>query len=37
MKQNRFYEKGLSFNPEGKLLKKFFENLPFELTSAQKR
>ena len=37
MKQNRFYEKGLSFNPEGKLLKKFFENLPFELTSAQKK
>ncbi|GLI53911.1 ATP-dependent DNA helicase RecG [Thermodesulfovibrio yellowstonii] len=37
IKQNRICEKGISFNPEGSLLKKFLENLPFKLTSAQQR
>lgn len=37
MKQSRLCEKGISFNPEGKLLKKFFENLPFKLTRAQEK
>ncbi|MEN2994945.1 MAG: ATP-dependent DNA helicase RecG [Thermodesulfovibrio sp.] len=37
LKQNRLCEKGISFNPQGNLLKKFFENLPFKLTSAQQR
>lgn len=37
MKQNRLCEKGISFNPEGKLLRNFFESLPFKLTKAQER
>ncbi|GAQ95424.1 ATP-dependent DNA helicase RecG [Thermodesulfovibrio aggregans] len=37
MKQSRLIEKGISFNPEGKLLRKFLENLPFKLTNAQQR
>lgn len=37
IKQNRLCEKGISFNPKGNLLRKFFENLPFKLTSAQNR
>jgi len=37
MKQNRIGEKGISFKPEGKLLKKFLENLPFKLTQAQQK
>lgn len=37
IKQNRICEKGISFNPEGDLLKKFLENLPFKLTSAQQK
>lgn len=37
MKQNRLGEKGISFKPEGKLLKKFLENLPFKLTQAQQK
>lgn len=37
IKQNRICEKGISFNPEGNLLKKFLENLPFKLTSAQQK
>lgn len=30
-------EKGTAFNPEGRLLQKFFQLLPFSLTEAQKR
>ncbi len=37
IKQNRLCEKGISFNPDGNLLRKFFENLPFKLTSAQQK
>ncbi|MGB9710470.1 MAG: ATP-dependent DNA helicase RecG [Thermodesulfovibrio sp.] len=37
MKQNRICEEGISFKPEGKLLKKFLENLPFQLTMAQQK
>lgn len=37
LKQNRIMEQGISFKPEGKLLKRFFESLNFRLTSAQKR
>ncbi len=37
IKQNRLAEKGISFSPTGRLLNVFFEKLPFNLTSAQKR
>ncbi|GAB5046584.1 ATP-dependent DNA helicase RecG [Thermodesulfovibrio sp. TK110] len=37
MKQNRLTEKGISFKPEGKLLRNFLENLPFQLTTAQQK
>ncbi|WP_353684587.1 ATP-dependent DNA helicase RecG [Thermodesulfovibrio sp. 3907-1M] len=37
MKQNRLAEKGISFKPEGKLLRNFLENLPFQLTTAQQK
>ncbi len=37
MKRGFTLEKGISFNPEGRLLKKFFELLPFRLTRAQEK
>ncbi|MEW6001837.1 MAG: ATP-dependent DNA helicase RecG [Nitrospirota bacterium] len=37
MKRTNVIEKGISFNPEGKLLKSLIEMLPFELTKAQER
>jgi len=37
VKKNREIEKGISFNPEGKLLKQFFSNLTFKLTTSQMR
>lgn len=37
LKFNRNIQKGISFNPEGKLLKAFIDNLPFSLTKAQQR
>lgn len=37
MKKGLTQEKGISFNPEGKLLRKFIEVLPFKLTMAQKK
>lgn len=37
LKRNRLAEKGLSLKPEGKLLQKFLSQIPFKLTSAQKR
>lgn len=37
MKKGFTQEKGISFNPEGKLLRKFIEILPFKLTMAQKK
>lgn len=37
LKFNRNIQKGISFNPEGKLLKAFIDNLPFSLTKAQQK
>lgn len=37
LKFNRNIQRGISFNPEGKLLKAFIDNLPFSLTKAQQR
>jgi ATP-dependent DNA helicase RecG len=37
MKRDFILEKGISFNPEGTLLKKLFEILPFRLTRAQEK
>jgi len=37
LKQNRLGEKGISFNPDGRLFNKFLKNLPFKLTQAQKK
>lgn len=37
LKQNRLAEKGISFNPDGRLLNKFMEKLPFKLTRAQQK
>ncbi len=37
MKRRSVLEKGISFNPEGKLLKKLLNELPFKLTGAQER
>ncbi|MCS7203218.1 MAG: ATP-dependent DNA helicase RecG [Thermodesulfovibrio sp.] len=37
LKFGRTSQKGISFNPEGKLLKAFLQKLPFSLTKAQQR
>lgn len=37
MQRNSIMEKGFVFNPEGHLLKRLFEALPFALTKAQER
>ncbi|HYA12344.1 MAG TPA: ATP-dependent DNA helicase RecG [Thermodesulfovibrionales bacterium] len=37
MKRGNVIEKGIAFNPEGKLLRKLIEMLPFRLTKAQER
>jgi ATP-dependent DNA helicase RecG len=37
MQRNSIMEKGFVFNPEGQLLKRLFEILPFRLTKAQER
>ncbi|MEN2986499.1 MAG: ATP-dependent DNA helicase RecG [Thermodesulfovibrionaceae bacterium] len=37
LKFGRTSQKGISFNPEGKLLKAFLKKLPFSLTKAQQR
>jgi ATP-dependent DNA helicase RecG len=37
MKKGAVLEKGISFNPEGKLLKRLLSKLPFKLTDAQER
>ena len=36
-KSGRILDKGISFNPAGKLLENFYSILPFDLTAAQKR
>ncbi|NWF51722.1 MAG: ATP-dependent DNA helicase RecG [Nitrospirae bacterium] len=37
IKQGKVIEKGISFNPEGNLIKKLIDILPFRLTDSQKR
>jgi len=37
MQRNSIMEKGFIFNPEGRLLKRLFDILPFRLTKAQER
>lgn len=37
IKKETVLEKGISFNPEGKLLKRLLNELPFKLTGAQER
>ena len=36
-KSGRIVDKGIAFNPAGRLLEKFYYSLPFDLTAAQKR
>jgi len=37
LKNSLLHKKGISFNAQGKLLKKMLQNIPFTLTNAQKR